>query len=123
MSKQGNQHPRVAGTPQRINEALRETIAEEIARLSNATSLITVVGVVYLPAKKEVRAAVSVYPEHKTPEALAFLRRHARDIARVAARAIRERNVRVVFPAPPANWLTDHAALCYTFPRGLVAKW
>ncbi|GIW69112.1 hypothetical protein D6792_04025 [Candidatus Parcubacteria bacterium] len=103
MTIQSKQHPSSAGAPQRINETLREIIAQEIARLSNATSLITVVGVVYLPAKKEVRAAVSVYPEHKTPEALAFLRRHARGIARVAARAIRERNVRVVFPAPPAK--------------------
>ncbi len=92
--------------PQRANEALRAAIAQEVARRSNATSLITVVGVSFERKRKEVQVSVSVFPEYKTREALAFLQRHARDFARVAAGVLRSRGIRVRFLAPPARETT-----------------
>lgn len=65
---------------ERLEQVLRQAAAEYINRESNRSSLITVTGVHVTDDFSRARILVSVLPEEKEEEVLAFLRRSRSDL-------------------------------------------
>ncbi len=64
---------------ERLQEALRETAAEFLAREANRQSLITVTGAMLSENGKSVNILISVYPESAEQSALEFANRNRRE--------------------------------------------
>ncbi|MEK7087688.1 MAG: ribosome-binding factor A [Patescibacteria group bacterium] len=57
---------------EKIREAIRHAAAEFLSETSNRTSLITVTGVQLSPKRDQATVLITVFPESKEEEALAF---------------------------------------------------
>lgn len=65
---------------QKITESLIHHVGDYIAREANRDALITPTSASISPDLKKATIYISVYPENREQQALAFLKRHERDV-------------------------------------------
>ena len=75
----------------RIEEYIKEAVADFISRETNKTSLITVTRVRLSESLKKAEVLVTVYPEEKEEEVLHFLKRNGTEVRGYVKNHIRTR--------------------------------